>query len=102
MLDGVLDERLQEEPRQEDRARVLRDVPLEVERPGVASLQYRGVLLEPRDLLLERLQLVVVERVAQQIAEACDEAAGLARVVGHEPGDGVERVEQEVRLEVRP
>ena len=56
---------------------------------------------EPGDLLVERLQLArLLHGVAQEVAQAHEEPPRLARVLGDQAGDGVERVEQEVRLEV--
>ena len=68
----------------------------------VAGLEDLRVAPEPRDLLVEPLQLArLLHGVAQQVAQAHEEAARLAGVFGDEPGDGVERVEEKVRLEVR-
>src|SRR3954464_3383 len=67
----------------------------------MARLEDLGVAAEPRDLVLERLKLVAVgERIAEQVAQARDEPARLARVLGDEAGNGVEGIEKEVRLEL--
>ncbi len=44
--------------------------------------------------------MLVLQCVAEQIPEADEQAPSFARVVGDQAGDRVERVEQEVRLEV--
>ena len=103
VLDRVLDERLEKQARQERRLALGRHVPREAKRPVVPRLEDLRVAPEPGDLLVEALQLAgLLDRVAQQIAQAHEQAPRLARVFGHEAGDRVERVEQEVRLEVRP
>src|SRR5262249_45923847 len=103
VLDRVLDERLKQEARHEGRPGLRRDVPTEAQRIAVARAQDVSVTIQPCKLLLHRLELVSWSRgIAQQIAEAREQAARLARVVGYQPRDRVQRVEEEVRLEVRP
>ena len=59
-------------------------------------------MAEPVDLLAQRLHLTLVaKRIAEEVAERGQQTTRRARVLGGEPGDGVERVEQEVRLEMR-
>ena len=91
-----------EETWQEHLTRVTGDLPLKFERARVTGLEDLRVTSEPRDLLSERLHLFgIAERIAEQIAEAPDEAPGFARILGHEPGDRVERVEQKMGFELR-
>ena len=54
VLHGVLDQRLQEQPRQHRLVHLGRDVPAEAERPVVARLEDLRVPAEPGDLLVER------------------------------------------------
>ena len=112
VLDRVLDQRLQderrdggamlkEEPGQEHRLGLGRHVPRQREGAAVASLEDLAVALQPRHLLVQGLHLArLLDSVAEQIAQAREQPPRLAGLLGHQPGDGVERVEQEVRLEV--
>src|SRR5438445_347739 len=69
---------------------------------GVPLLEDLRVTSQPVDLLAQRLHLAfVAKRMPQEVAQGGEEAPGRARVLGDQPGDRVERVEQEVRLEVR-
>src|SRR6267143_1451652 len=69
---------------------------------GVARLQDLRVAPQPTDLLLERLHLSSrTHRVTQQVAQVSQQPACLVRILGHQPCDGIERVEEEVGLEVR-
>src|SRR5260370_17625862 len=69
---------------------------------GVAHLENVGIAPKPLDLFVQPLQLALIaQRLSQEVSKQSQEAARLARVLGNQPRDGVERVEQEVRLEVR-
>jgi hypothetical protein len=101
VLDRVLDERLKQEPRQHCAAASRRDFPPETQRAAVASLEDLRVTAEPCHLLLDGLHHArVLHGVAQEVPQAHDEPARLARILRHEPRDGVERIEQKVRLEM--
>jgi hypothetical protein len=103
VLDGVLDQRLEQQPRDEPVLAILRHVPLERERPAVSRFEDLRVAAQPRDLLVECLEVArLLHRVAKQIAQAHQQATSLARLLGDQTGNGVERVEEEVGLEVRP
>lgn len=76
------------------------DLPAEGEMRAVARLEDLGVPAQPFDLRVERLHLAARRHaVAEEVAEVADELAGLARLLGHQPGDGVQRVDEEVRLQ---
>ena len=103
MLHRVLDQRLQEKSRQERSRGAVADLPAERQMTGVARLQDLRIAAQPVYLLVEGLHLLAGPHgVSQQIAEIPEQAARLARILGHQPCDGVERVEEEVRLEMRP
>src|SRR5260370_40153898 len=69
---------------------------------GVAHLENVGIAPKPLELFVQPLQLALIaQRLSQEVSKQSQEAARLARVLGNQPRDGVERVEQEVRLEVR-
>ena len=69
---------------------------------GVAHLEDVRVPAQPFDLLAQRLHLAVRDhRVAQQVPEGTEQPACLARILGHQSRDGIERVEEEMRLEMR-
>src|SRR4051794_31789147 len=69
---------------------------------GVARFEDLRVAAEPLELFVERLHFSAgSHRVAQQVAEVAQELACLAWILRHETGDGVERIEQEMRLEMR-
>src|SRR4051795_9034748 len=101
MLHGVLDERLEQQRRQQSPRRAVADVPGERQVAGMARFQDLGVATQPGDLLVEGLHLCSRRyRIAEKVAEVADQLTGLARVLGHQARDGVQRVEQEMRLEV--
>ena len=67
-----------------------------------ADLLNVDVLLQERELLLQRdfVDADAVERHAQQVGELQGHVLGGFAVVAGQRGDGVQRVEQEVRLEL--
>ncbi len=102
MLDGVLDERLQEQTRQNGCLAIGGDFPLEPERPAVTRLEDLRVALQPLDLVGEQLRFApLLDGVAQEVTQAREQPPRLPRIFRDEACDRVERVEHEVRLEVR-
>ena len=102
VLDRILDERLQNQPRH-----------FGVERLGIDVEPDRQAILEARlldlEVLLQELQLLLqrdarraraVERQAEQIAQAADHAIGAVGIGVHERRDRVQRVEEKVRLQL--
>src|SRR5712691_6403408 len=59
VLHGVLDQGLQQQPRQERPARVAADLPVESEMARVTRLEDLRVAAQPFDLLVQRLHLAV-------------------------------------------
>jgi hypothetical protein len=102
MLDRVFHQGLQQQPRQQHAAEVGRNVPIEAQRITVARLEDLRVTPEPRDLLVERLHLTLpLQRITQQVSETSKQAPSLTGILRHQPSDGVESVEEEMRLELR-
>ena len=70
-------------------------------RAAVARLEDLRVASEPRDLLVEGLRLArLLHRLTEQLPQTDKQAPRLPRLLDHQPRDGVERIEEEVRLEV--
>src|SRR5205823_6449997 len=101
VMHGVLDERLQRERRRAADERLRIDVGVDPQPPAVPQLLELEVPPRELPLLGERddVALAVAQRVAEHVAELLHRALGLARVVPHERADGVQRVEEEVRME---
>jgi len=101
--DGVLDQRLQHEVRHERVHHIRIDIGVHVEPALEAHLHDVEIELQQlqlarqRDLLLAR----PLERHAQQFAQTRDHATHAARVALHERRHRVQRVEQEVRVQLR-
>jgi hypothetical protein len=102
VLEGVLDERLEQEPRHLGVAERVRDVERRrqaVTEPdlldGQVQLEHVALLGEGPGRRFARLQ-----RAAEQLGELHHHRVGPGRVGPHHPGDGVEGVEQEVRPEL--
>jgi hypothetical protein len=102
MLHGVLDQRLEDERRHERVEHVVVDLHVDREPILEAHLHDVDVEIEQRELASQRhLGLAApLEAVAQQIAEPRDHATHAARVALDERRDGVQGVEQEVRVEL--
>src|ERR671939_594625 len=102
VADGVLDDGLQDEVRDAHverfgvnldarREAVLKTYPLDLQ----VTMQELHLLIQ-RDLL----RAGVLQRQAQEVAEARDHRAGRLSVLVEQGRDGVERVEEEVRVEL--
>ena len=102
VLDGVFDERLEHKVGHQRVERVR----LHVEHNGQTIPEARlfdlQVLREEIELLLQRhfLHADVLQRHAQQVAQLRDHVVGGIDVAVHQRRDRVERVEQEVRLQL--
>src|SRR5262249_35490121 len=103
VVDRVFDERLKREGRYFCAGEVLRDVehgdqPISKAQPFELEVAlHRFELDRERDLRRARS----VERVTKERGQTLDGALGLHRVFGDQCGDGVERVEQEMRIRAR-
>src|SRR6185437_13482298 len=85
-------------------AHVVRDVERDCEPALEPHLHDVEVATEELDLAIERNLLLgwLVERVAEELAQPGDHPPNAPRVALDQAGDGVERVEEEVRVELRP
>src|SRR5262249_49152200 len=103
MIDRILDQRLEQETRNEERPRLVRDLPAEAQGFAVARLEDLRIPMEPCQLLVDRLHLRwVAERVAEQIAQAAEQTPRLLGMFGHEARNRVQRIHEEMWLELRP
>jgi hypothetical protein len=78
------------------------DVELDRQTVGESRLLDLEILAEELELLLEPhfVAADLLEREAEQIAQARERAVGLLDVLVHQRRDGVQRVEEEVRVEL--
>ena len=102
MADGVLHQRLQDQMGHACIQRLWRDVHHDRQPVLQARLLDLEVGLEKGELLAQRhlLRLLVLEGGAQEVAEAGDHSPGGLRFGGDERRDRVQRVEEEVRLQL--
>ncbi len=102
VLDRVLDERLQDEVGHERVERLGLHVEAHDQAIGEARLLDLEVLRQEVELRLERDFLLadVLERQPQQVAQPHERAIGGLDVAVHQRRDGVQRVEEEVRVEL--
>ena len=102
VLDRVLDERLEDQVRHERVERLGLHVEADDSRSAKRVCSIWRYLREEVELGLERDLLLadVLERQAQQVAQAHQRAIGGLDVAVHQRRDGVERVEEEVRVEL--
>ena len=102
MLDGVLDKRLEDERWHEGVQRVFLDVVANDEAIGEAGALDLEILPEELDLGLERSLLLpeAFQAETQQVAQADERAVGGINVAVHQGRDRVERVEEEVRVQL--
>src|SRR5690348_17379350 len=102
MLDGVLDQRLEEERRDQCRKRLRRyalRVPEALFEAESLDLYVGGE--QPQLLIYGDFGGVGIERVAEQVTEAGEHALGPGRVSRGERGDGVQGVEQKVGVQLQ-
>ena len=102
VLDGVLDERLEDQTRHAGVQGFRLDVELHRQAIRETRLLDAEILLEELQLHLQGHFVVarVVEREPQQIAEVHEGAIRGLDILVHERGDRVQRVEQEMRVEL--
>ncbi len=102
VAERVLDERLEEQIRHACVARLGFDVDGDAQPVAEAEGHDLEVALQEVELRLERhfLRADVLERHAEQIAQRRDHRIGAADVLVHERRDRVQRVEEEVRLQL--
>src|SRR6266851_1336256 len=92
VLHRVLDQRLEQQLRQERLARAAANLPVESEMACVARLEDLRVSAQPVDLLVQRLYVAAWGyRIAQQVAQGAEQPARLARILGYQPRDRIER-----------
>ena len=103
VLHRVLDERLQQQRGHERGFRPLVDVELEPQAVAEAQLLDAEVEIQRVELLAQRhfLHRVLVERVAQELGQPRDgEVGGAVLAVKHERRYRVQRVEEEMRVQL--
>ena len=103
MADGVLDERLQKEVGHGGTRHLRVDAHPHVEPVGEPHELELDVAIDEHQLALERdlLFVGVLERQPQQVAELLDHQPRLARRAFDVGGNRIQRVEQEMRIELR-
>ena len=103
VLHGVLDERLQAQVRHGDGQHLRRHAEHHLQPVAEARLLEQQVAVDRPQLLGQRRVLAVrAARVAGEVGEVEQQLAGPLRVGAHERRDGGERVEDEVRADLRP
>ena len=100
---GVLDERLKDQRRHGDRRRVGRDVSRDGESCAEPDALHAKILLGQRDLARQRDARLAAQRqaVAQKLREPQTHRARLVAIHRHQADDGVQTVEQEMRIDLR-
>ena len=102
MLDGVLDERLNAHGGNGTAAAAGIDVEGDVQAFAEAGLLHAQVGGGEFDFLAERHPLVLgfPQRIAEHLRQLLDGFVGQLRLILNQAGDGVQRVEQEVRIDL--
>ena len=102
MADRVLDQRLNEHRRNGGVLHLGSDIHLDLELIAETNLLDLEVMLKKGELFSQRdlLPVLRLQRHAQQIAEMLDHAAGQLRIALHVRRDGIERVEEKMRIEL--
>jgi len=102
VFDRVFDQGLQQQGRHEHVARVGVDVEADDEAIGKAHTLDVEVLAEELELGVERHFLLAepLEGQAKEVAEAHQRAVGCVNIAVHERRDGVQRVEEKVRVQL--
>src|SRR5262245_16906210 len=103
VLQRILDERLKDEIRHERVARSIVDAQRDLEPSLKTNLHDVEVPLQQLQLSLERHLLFrrLLQRVTKELAQPSDHPANAFRIAIDEARDGVKRVEQEMRVELR-
>jgi hypothetical protein len=102
VADGVLDERLHGHRRNDGAERLARNVDGDVKAAAETSLLESQVALDVLELLAEGdVRAPVAEQVARELGEVDQQLARLVRPRVDVPGDGGERVIDEVRRDLR-
>src|SRR5262249_35852320 len=103
VLQRVLDERLKDEIRHEGVARSVVDAQRYLEPSLKANLHDVALPLEQLQFPLERPLLLRrwLQRVTQELAQPSDHPSNAFRIAIDETRDGVKRVEEEMRVELR-
>ncbi len=103
VFERVLDERLEDQRRHRGLPRLLGDVPLDAGAIDESLAHDVGVEAQQVQFLAQRRlrRAVRLQVRPQQVREAHEQAIGTRDVHLHQRGDRVQRVEQEVRLELR-
>ena len=99
---GVFEERLQNQIRHQGIERLRRNVHLNLQSIAEARLLDLGVAFEEIDFFTQGdlLRVRALERMAQQVAKSHEHFICGFHVLVHERGDGVERVEKEMRVKL--
>src|SRR5687767_10344913 len=102
VANGILKQRLEDEIRHERVESVGIDLLANGQTRAKACLLNFEIAFEKIQFLAKGhlLSVGALERVAQQFAQACDHAIGGLDVLVHKGGNGVERVEKEVRVQL--
>src|SRR5438046_2524702 len=100
---GVFDDRLKDEIRHERVARAIRHRHVDVEFSLKSDLHQLDVLAQEIQFFMKRhfLLRALLEGVAEEVAESCDHATNAAWITLDERRDGIQRIEKEVRVELR-
>ncbi len=102
VLDRVLDQGLHEKRWEKDGSRGRRDAPLDLESGPEARLLQREVRVDVAEFVVERGERRrASKRGAAVVRKGQHEFAGYIGLRAGEGGDGVERVEEEVRFDLR-
>jgi hypothetical protein len=102
VLDAVLDERLESEPRDSHVSSGLVGVHLVAEAIAEPHAFYLEVVADDPQLIVDRDERrLMIERRSQQRRELARHLLGAARILVDQRRDRVERVEQEMRLHAR-
>ena len=102
VIDGVLEQRLQHERRNERVARHALDVPVDLEPIAEAQLLELEILAAQLDFVGQRREVAVVaHQHAKEIGQILERRLGAARLAAHQRQHRGDAVEQEVRPDAR-
>ena len=103
MFDGVLDHRLQNQAGNLREKKIIGNINAVLQTLGEARFLNVEILLRELEFLSERdlLPVGILHDAAQEIAQPGDHADGsIVPIFANQPGDCVERIEQEMRLDL--